>query len=442
MIISQLTDIKYSTILKVSAPTILSSISSGIMSMLDVLVLAKYSTVAMTGVASASTWCYAFQCATIALLLITGSLVGHYNGACKYKFAGMPVWQMIWFSLSLFAISIPLSQVISPYCVPDRLHEYGIPYLKIVMGLSPVFCIKFAISSFLISRGKGFIVLLSSFIAIIVNTTLDILLILYCEYGTTGAAIGTIIAGLIEIIFLSCFFFSRNIRKKYGTLNCKLRLTKLLSYLKLGVFASIGNIIEQVIFSSIYYVLANSSHNNALTQTIASNVWRFLVCLGSGFEKGIIALTANLLEADLRYKVDTLFKRSVNIHLMFIILLFTFILCCPNLIIMNFVDINAISPETYQHLLNVLKLVATCSIFDGIVWIEAGIFVAGGDMNYMMPIIALCLSTFMAIPIFFIMNPSNLSVERMWMLYALADMSCGLILLHRYKTNKWIKIKV
>ena len=207
MVTKQLTDINYSTILKVSAPTILSSISSGIMSMLDVLILAKYSNVAMTGVASASTWCYAFQCSTIALVFITGALVGHYNGAGKYKFAGIPVWQMIWFSLSLFIISIPLSQMIAPYCIPERLHGYGIPYLKIVFGLSPIFCIKTCISLFLVSIGKGFIVSISSFIAIIVNAILDIFLIFYCDYGTTGAAVGTIIAGLSETIFLSYFFF-------------------------------------------------------------------------------------------------------------------------------------------------------------------------------------------------------------------------------------------
>ena len=170
MATNELTDVRYSTILKISAPTILSSLSASIMSILDVVILAKYSTIAMTGAASASAWCHAFQCSSIALVFITGALVGHYNGAEKYKFAGIPVWQMIWFSIALFAISLPLSQIIAPYCVPKSLHEYGIPYLKIVMGLSPIFCIKVALSSFLVSIGKGFLVSISSFIAIIVNS--------------------------------------------------------------------------------------------------------------------------------------------------------------------------------------------------------------------------------------------------------------------------------
>ena len=439
---TELTDVRYSTILKVSAPTVISSLSASIMSILDVIILAKYSTIAMTGAASASTWCHAFQCSTIALVFITGALVGHYNGACKYKFAGVPVWQMIWFSLSLFAISIPLSQIVAPYCVPKNLYEYGIPYLKIVMGFSPIFCIKVAISSFLVSIGKGFIVSISSFIAIIVNATLDILLIFYCNYGTTGAAIGTIMAGFAELIFLSSFFFKRSIRTKYGTLNCKLRFKRLCSYLKLGVFSSLGHVFESIVYSSIYYILASSSTDKALTQTIVSNLWALLICVVAGLEKGVLSITANLLGANIRERISTLFKRSLNIHFLNALLLLGFILIFTDKIINNYIDINTINPELHQHLINVFKIAWLCFLFDGTVWIEAGILEAGGDMNYMMVTIAVCLAIFVAFPIFFVMNTSNLTVETVWILCTISTMASSLLLFRRYKSDKWIKIEV
>ena len=442
MATTKLTDVGYSTILKVSAPTILSSLSASIMSILDIVILAKYSTIAMTGASSAATWCHAFQCSTIALVFITGALVGQYNGAGKYKFAGVPVWQMIWFALSLFIISLPLSYIVAPYCVPKNLHEHGIPYLKIVMGLSPIFCIKVAISAFLVSIGKGFIVSLSSFIAIIVNVTLDILLIFYCNQGAVGAAIGTIMAGFSEVIFLSYFFFKKDIRNKYGTLNCKLRFRRLCSYLRLGVFSSIGHVFESVIYSSIYYVLASSSIDKALTQTIVANLWSLLICVVAGLEKGIMSITANLLGANIKERINTLFKRSVNIHFCNALLLLGFILLFPNLILSNYVNLNEISPELYQHLLNVLKLTWLCFLFEGIIWIEAGILEAGGDMNYMMITIAASLGIFVALPIFVFMDTSNLSVEMVWILYTIAAIANTVMLFMRYKSNEWIKITV
>lgn len=442
MIIKNLTEIKYLTILKVSGPTMLSSLSAGIMSMLDILILAKYSTIAMIGVTAASTWCHAFQCSTVALVFITETLVGHYNGAGKYKCASMPVWQMIWFSLFLFIISIPLPYIISPYCIPEKFQEYGIPYIRIVMGLSPMICIKVAISSFLVSISKGFIVFISSFIAIVVNATLDIILIFYFNQGTVGAAIGTVMACFTEIIFLSYFFFKRSIRTKYGTLNCKLRFKRLCSYLKLGVFSCFANVVDSIIFSSIYYILVNSSTNKELAQTIASNTWRFLACLGSGFEKGIIAIASNLLGSNNNKQIKVLFKMSINLHLVFIGILFIIVLYFPNLIITNFVDISKISPESYLYLTNVLLLVITCFIFEGIVWVEEGILAAGGDINYMMLSVISCSILFIAFPIFCIIDTSNLSVKTFWILYTFADIVCTLVLFSRYKSDKWIKIKV
>ena len=442
MTTTELTDVRYSTILKVSAPTILSSLSASIMSILDVLILAKYSTIAMTGAAAASAWCHAFQCSTIALVFITGALVGHYNGAEKYKLAAMPVWQMIWFSLSLFIISLPLSYIIAPYCIPKNLYEYGIPYLKIVMGLSPIFCIKVALSSFLVSIGKGFIVSISSFIAIIVNATLDIFLIFYYDYGTTGAAIGTIMAGVSELIFLSYFFFKRSIRLKYCTLNAKLRIKRLLRYLNLGVLSSLGHVFESVVYSSIYYILASSSTDKALTQTITQNLWILLICVVSGLEKGVLSITANLLGAKLRDRINILFKRSLNIHFCNALLLLMFILIFSDFIINNYVDVNNISPELHRHLLNVFKIAWLCFVFDGIVWIEAGILESGGDMNYMMVTIASCLGIFVAFPIFCIMDTSSISVEMVWTLCTISTMASVLLLFRRYKSNKWIKIEV
>ena len=87
------------------------------MLILDQLVLARYSIDAMVGASSAAVWCSALQFAAMSTTMIAGSFVGNYNGAGKYKFAGIPVWQMIWFSLFLFLISIPLSVFAADVCI-------------------------------------------------------------------------------------------------------------------------------------------------------------------------------------------------------------------------------------------------------------------------------------------------------------------------------------
>ena len=94
-------------VFRVALPLMISALSSHLMIILDQLVLARYSIDAMIGASSASSWCAALQLATMSTAMIAGSFVGNYNGAGKYEHAGIPVWQMIWFSLSLFGLHYP-----------------------------------------------------------------------------------------------------------------------------------------------------------------------------------------------------------------------------------------------------------------------------------------------------------------------------------------------
>ena len=249
-------------------------------------------------------------------------------------------------------------------------------------------------------------------------------------------------AGISELIFQSFFFFKKDIRRKYGTLNCKLRIRRLGRYLNLGVFSSLGHVFESVIYSLIYYILASSSTDKALTQTVTQNLWILLICVVSGLEKGVISITANLLGAKLKDRINLLFKRSLNIHFLNALLLLGIILIFSDLIISNYVDINTISPELHQHILNVFKLAWLCFVFDGIVWIEAGILEAGGDMNFMMVTIASCLGIFVAFPTFCIFDTNSISVEIIWIMYTVSTAASVILLFKRYRSNKWIKIEV
>ena len=81
-------------------------------------------------------------------------------------------------------------------------------------------------------------------------------------------------------------------------------------------------------------------------------------------------------------------------------------------------------------------------LIDGFVWIIAGIVEAGGDINYMMITIASCLWGIVAIPDYFLYRCHLLHVERTWMLLFVSIVTSATVLYHRYKSDKWIHIKV
>ena len=279
-------DITVWKIFRISLPLMISSLSSHFMLILDQLVLARYSIDAMVGASSASVWCSALQFAAMSTTMIAGSFVGNYNGAGKYKFAGIPVWQMIWFSFFLFLISVPLSIFAADICIPENLKSEGIPYFRVLMFAAPIYGVYYSLTSFFVAIGKGFLITISVFIANIVNVTVDIILVfgyfgIDGFQGSLGAAIGTVAAVLANTAFLLICFFHKAVREKYNTLNFKLRLNKMKEYLKLGLAGGVSHIFEMSSWSIIYYLLACVAKEEAMIQSIAVSVNLFMAFIVS-----------------------------------------------------------------------------------------------------------------------------------------------------------------
>ncbi len=433
-------------ILRISFPMMISSLSSHFMMILDQLILSRYSLDAMTGAASASVWCAAIQCAAMSITMVSGAFAGNYNGACKFKLAGSPTWQMIWFSAALFALSIPLSFFMADICVPRNLASEGIPYFKILMFFSPVTGIYYAISSFFIAINKGSLVTKSILASNVVNIVLDITLVFGCfgieQYkGAAGAAIGTVAAWITNMLILFACFLRKDIRQKYGTDYFKLRLQKMKECLKLGVAGGIGHIFEMSSWGIIYYLLAKVGKEIAMIQSIAVSVNIFMAFIVSGLEKGIMAMTSNLLGANLKEKISIILKNGIFIHLSCTILASVVFIFFPEIITSNFIHFD-VSKEVLDQTLTILKMVLIYFLFDGIVWVIAGVIEGGGDINYTMVSIAMCLWFLGAVPTFILSKLGMLSIELTWTFLIASVVTIVGILYHRYKSDKWIHIKV
>ena len=433
-------------VFRVALPLMISALSSHFMLILDQLVLARYSVDAMIGASSASSWCAALQLAIMSTTLISGSFVGNYNGAGKYEQAAIPVWQMIWFSLSLFVVSIPLSLFASEFCIPENLHSEGIPYFNVLMCAAPIYGVYSSLSSFFIAIGKGYLITISVILANVVNIFVDIVLVfgyfgIDAYKGSVGAAIGTVMAVLLNTIILFSCFLHTKIRNKYKTLNFRLQMDKLKNYLKLGLAGGVSHMFETSSWALIYYLLAKVAKEEAVLQSIAVSVNLFMAFIVCGLERGAMALTSNLLGANKREKIGKVLEKSAYIHLVFVIVIAGILKFYPELVINNFIRFD-ISPEIFKRAADLLWFVLLYFLIDGFVWIIAGIVEAGGDINYMMITIASCLWGIVAIPDYFLYQCHLLHVERTWILLFVSIVTSATVLYHRYKSDRWIHINV
>jgi Na+-driven multidrug efflux pump len=416
------------------------------MMVLDQLILARYSIEAMTGAASASVWCSALQCSTMSVIMICSAIVGNYNGAQKYHMAGMPVWQMIWFAIALFLISIPVSIFGGRYCIPPGLYEFGLPYFQVCSLFIPICGISCALSGFFIAIGRGMLVTVSIIIANIVNVIIDIILIfgffgIEDFKGSVGAAIGTVCSWFIHCTLLLLFFFQKSFRAKYHTLNFRLRLQKLKEYLKLGGFGGIGHVCEIFAWGTIYYTLASINTKIAMIQSIAVSVNVFMAFIVSGLEKGIMAMSANLLGAGMKDKTKILIKNGISIHLMFFIFVATVFIFFPDVITSNFIKFQ-VEDEIINDTVFILRLVLVYFLVDGVCWVIAGVLEAGGDLGFTMFTIATCIWSIVTIPAIILARHNMLNIKLTWCLLIISVCIMSSVLYRRYKSEKWIHISV
>ncbi|MDR3224412.1 MAG: MATE family efflux transporter [Holosporales bacterium] len=431
-------------VFKISWPMIVSSFSSHLMMILDQLILANYSLDAMTAAASASVWCMTLQCSTASITMISGSIVGNYNGAGKYDLCGIPVWQMLWFSSFLFAISIPIAFFCGNICIPENLQKDGLPYFRLVMLFAPLSGFSYTLSSFFVSIGKGALVTMSIMITNIVNVLLDIVLVfglfgITGFVGSSGAAVGTVVSQAVNVTILTICFFKKKIRTRYGTTNFKLRLAKMRGYLKLGTLAGFAHIVELSAWGVLYHLLANTDKKMAAIHAIAFSVNLFLAFVVSGLERGMLAISSNLLGSGLRDKIPQALKSGISIHLMFMAVIASVFFFAPEFILRSFIKFDILEELISDGTL-ILRLVFLYMLFDGICWIIAGVMEGGGDISFTMLTIATCICSIVAIPALILYFIGNLNVYIVWLLLDVTIVVITYALYRRYKSNRWIRL--
>src|SRR5579871_2099171 len=93
----------------ISFPLMISTLAMLSMIFTDRIFLAHYSLGALNASVNAGTLAWAFMAGIGMITAMSEVFVAQYNGAKLFDRIGSPVWQMIWFSVFSFLISVPLA---------------------------------------------------------------------------------------------------------------------------------------------------------------------------------------------------------------------------------------------------------------------------------------------------------------------------------------------
>lgn len=429
----------------IAFPLIVSSMSSFLMLFFDRLILARYSTSAMNAAVAGGMTYALFIYGAIHIASIGGVLVGQLNGSKQYKKLGEPVWQMIWFSIMTLIVFIPAGLFLGEYFVPEEYYADGIPYHRILMlagVFSPIFT---ALSGFFVGQGKSKSILVATTIGNLTNLILDIILVFGISgwinpMGTVGAAAATAISALVQVLILASMFFSKKNILEHGTLSFRFQPKTFLKCIRIGTPNSISHMIEIGAWTLFIHWMAHLGELHMTVTAVGQSIMMLFIPLIQGVEKGVSSIASNYIGARKPEVVSKLLKSAVQLLIIMGLCISPFFIVFPDLLIELFMEgdkIEAIRDILIPIMHTALIFLWFYYIFDGIVWIFAGILTAAGDTLFLMYINCFSVWTFAILPLYLLIVKPGGSANLIWpitLFYAVLNSTCYYL---RYRTEKW-----
>lgn len=445
----------FKELVSITVPFMLAFLSGNAMQFIDRLLLANYSIEVMNAVASSGMAVNIFIVSAISIAAMSEVFVGQFNGAKKKSEVGKPVWQMIYFSLSISIILIPLAIWGGEYILPKELYASGHSYYQVIMLFGPTLPMFAAICGFFAGIGRAKIISVAAFAGNAANIILDLLLIYGVEgyipeLGAFGAAIATAASQVIQLLIVFTVFLSKRNREEYNTLNCTFDKKILKDCINIGYPNSIAHASELCAWLAIFHICAAANMVYVTVVTMGQNIFLLFNFMMQGIEKGVIAVASNLIGAKLHNKIPKLIKTSLMLLAIVVSFLTIPLLVFPEYLISLF-NIEAMHSASegakidlhstmYYQIVFALRSVWVYFIFDGMVWIFAGILTAGGDTKFTMIVNASTAWLIVVIPSYFLVFLMGVEPYILWVItvfYSIAN--AGLFYL-RICSGSWKKL--
>jgi len=438
----------------ISLPLMISTLASLFMIFTDRIFLAHYSIGALNASVNAGTLAWALTAGIGMITAMAEVFVAQYNGARRYRRLGLPVWQMIWFSLFSFLFFIPIAVWGAPAIFArDPYAEMEIVYFRWLMFFGPSYALVTAFAGFFIGRGKTKMMIWLAVIANLINILLDWALIYGIpgwipEMGIQGAAIATCFGYFFESAFLAYLFLSKENRSQFGTGNWRLNWGEMAKCCKVGFPQGIFYTLEVLGWTVFFWMMSSLSDKHITISSICQSFAILLSFFCDGLSRGAAAVAGNLIGANRHDYVKKVLRSGFILLVLFSGITSLILLIDPvdtvGLLFFSHFDASqgpAALDASWQSSLKICMIfVFIYILFDGFRWLFSGLLTAAGDTLFLLIVGSLSVWIFLLAPVYAVVVRNNLSIEIAWGLTMTYGALFYLVYWIRFKQGGWKKI--
>lgn len=432
-------------------PLILALLSTSLMMFADRLFLAQYSVEALTAAAHAGTAAYAIFVMPITIIGITEVFVGQYHADDQRYRMGEFTWQMIWLSIFL----TPLFYLLGKY-LPLLLfagtgnEENETIYFRTIVYFGSLVTMIPALMGYFAGQGKVKIITIAAVLANLVNCGLDWLLIFgwnfIPELGIYGAAIGTVIASLFQILFFLCFFFRKEDRENNGTTHFGLNVSDFWRCIKIGFPAGIAHLSEMIGHLAFFRLMILADPYYMIIASMMQSFYLLTLFLVEGLSKAVTAISSNLIGASVFKPIGNVVLSACRLQCLFAILVLSVAIFLPERLLSLLLSSDDMyllkDPLFFPLFKRTVFWVASFFLVDGLVWSFIGLLTAAGDTRFIMLVGVIVQWLCYFLPVYIAIRYLGLGVDTAWMLIVISALLILIIYVIRYRNQKWKFIKI
>ncbi len=446
-------DSGYKKLLLTALPLILSTASWSILQFTDRMFLTWYSPEAIAATMPAGILNFTVMSLFIGTASYIGTFIAQYYGAGDLKKIGKTLWQGVYISLLgviiLFILGLFSTQIFDFIGHSKEVRVYENIYFSILCFGAAGPIVSSVLSGFFSGLARNFPIMFANFAATLVNIVLDYALIFgkfgFPKMGVEGAAIATVVSGLMPLIIYAVMIYSRKNRALYDTAGgFRFDLKLVVRILKFGLPSGIHFFIDVFGFTMFLLLVGKLGTNELAATNIAFNIntIAFMPMIGFGIAISML-VGQNIGRGDIKMAEKTIWSgfQLCFVYITFMALMYFFL---PDMFIYPFVrgaDPVKFKP-IYAFTLILLKFVAIYSVFDTMNIIFASAIKGAGDTMFVMfmgGFLSICV---LVIPTYIFVVVLGMGLYAAWFIASAYIILMGFAFFLRFLTGKWKSKKV
>jgi MATE family multidrug resistance protein len=436
----------------IALPMVVSNACDTAMTFTDRLFLSRLGPEQMNASMSGGLTSFMMMTFFIGLTGYSTALVAQYLGAKRKKNCCVAVTQALIISILAYPIILaarPLAHWFfeAMHIAPEQLASQKV-YFNILLYAVIIGLVRNCLSGFFSGIGRTRIVMISTFVAMVVNIGMNYLLIYgkcgFPAMGIRGAAYGTILGGLFGLLVLVAAYLNKANREEFDLLHSlRFNASAMKKLLRFGYPAGLEFFLNMMAFNLLIMTFHSQGSVVATAITVVFN-WdmvSFVPLIGVNI--GVVSLVGRYMGArqpDIAHRAT---MSGLKLALMYSMLTFTAFLCFPELLVKVFrpEEIGSVFSQAEPMAIFMVRMASIYVCADATMIVFSGALRGAGDTFW-----AMCISVGVHWGIVAILNimlrVMKLPAKTTWGILVFLFLAFTAVFFLRYRTGKWRTIEV